>query len=70
MKIAVAGADYAGLPLTILQAGEGKSFNNRIFKNLTRFKQWPDVIVAPRKSTEPSDVSQKIYIRDLLRSDE
>lgn len=70
MKIAVAGADDAGLPLTILQTGEGKSFNYRTFKNLTRFKQWPDVIVAPRKSPELSDVSQKIYIRDLLRSDE
>lgn len=59
MKTPIVGTDYVSSSLTILRTGEDKSFNSGMFKNLTQFKQLPDVIVTPRKSPELSNVSQK-----------
>ena len=44
-------------------------FNSKVTKNLSEFKQISDVIVANRLSADISDVSSKVYTRDLFGSD-
>lgn len=51
----------------VLEAEE--FFKSKVFKNLTQFKQLSDVIVSNRMLQELSDVSHKVYTRDLFGSD-
>jgi UDPglucose 6-dehydrogenase len=44
-------------------------FNSKVIKDLNEFKQVSDVIVANRLSTDISDVSCKVYTRDLFGND-
>ncbi len=44
-------------------------FNSKIIKDLDKFKQVSDVIVANRLANEIEDVQGKIYTRDLFRVD-
>lgn len=44
-------------------------FHSRVIKNLDEFKADCDVIIANRRSDDLSDVSDKIYTRDLFGSD-
>jgi UDPglucose 6-dehydrogenase len=44
-------------------------FNSRVVNDLTHFKAESDVIVANRITTEISDVSAKVYSRDLFGKD-
>jgi UDPglucose 6-dehydrogenase len=47
----------------------GEFFNSKVIKELNEFKQVSDKIVANRLAADISDVSGKIYTRDLLGSD-
>ena len=48
---------------------EEKYFHSKVFKNLEDFKQLSDIIVTNRLSDEISDVSDKVYTRDLFGND-
>jgi len=48
---------------------EDKFFNSVVVKDLEKFKQMSDIIVANRLSDDISDVTDKVVTRDLFGSD-
>ena len=48
---------------------EDNFFNSRVIRDIDEFKQSSDVIVANRNSPELTDVSDKVYSRDLWERD-
>ncbi len=48
---------------------ENNFFNSKVIKDLEEFKKMSDVIIVNRVNEELSDVSEKIYTRDLFARD-
>ena len=48
---------------------ENTFYHSRVIKELDEFKKQADIIVANRITDEISDVSAKIYTRDLFGND-
>ena len=49
---------------------EPEFFQSKVINNLDEFKNLSDVIVANRISQDISDVSSKVYTRDIFGGDE
>ena len=43
-------------------------FNSEVIKNLNEFKRMSELIVANRVTNELNDVMDKVYTRDLFKS--
>ncbi|WP_457744445.1 nucleotide sugar dehydrogenase [Sulfurimonas sp.] len=48
---------------------EDEFFHSKVIKDLNRFKEMSDVIVANRLSDDLKDVASKVYTRDIFQSD-
>jgi UDPglucose 6-dehydrogenase len=48
---------------------ENNFFQSEIIKDLNKFKKMSDIIIVNRMTEEISDVTDKIYTRDLFNSD-
>jgi UDPglucose 6-dehydrogenase len=48
---------------------EDEFFHSRVIRDIDEFKRISDVIVANRLSENISDVIEKVYTRDIFKSD-
>jgi len=68
-RVKAKGIEVVVFEPVLIEKGETEFFNSKVIKDLNKFKEIADVIVANRVSKDLYDVMQKVYTRDLYNSD-
>ena len=68
-RIIASGIEVVIYEPVITERGESEFFNSKVIDNLDDFKKISDIIVANRMVDELNDVKNKIYTRDIFKSD-
>jgi len=68
-RIKAKGIEVVVYEPVLTEQGETEFFNSRVMTDLEEFKKLSDVVIANRLVDEISDVSHKIYTRDLFGED-
>jgi len=68
-RIKAKGVEVVIYEPILTEQGENQHFHSKVIDNLDEFKQISEIIVTNRMVDELNDVKDKVYTRDLFRSD-